>query len=418
MDVDTFDDDDDAPQLLLIPDEDDEAPQLLSIPDKNEDQEAPAEQDLPPCAVTILAGFLGSGKTTLIQYILRSPDHGKRIAVIENEFGGGNDGLSVESMIASDGNQSLTDLIELPNGCVCCTVKDDLVTTLESLLKKRQDLDHILIESSGMANPGPIASIFWLDDALESRLRLDGIVTLVDASNILQSLQETDEAAQQIAYADRIVMNKMDLADVEKQTKVLDSIRSIHPTAPIRKTEYAKIPDLEWILDSKSFADSDNAGSTLPTCIPIIPHKHTNDVRTISFSYGGSVDLKKLNAWFASLLWPDQDKEDKILRAQLESGSFRASASETRSTMQIFRAKGILSIKHHEVEEEDKLFVDKTGIDDRRFILQAVYDLWEAYPGSENLRWEEKDDRICKLIIIGRILDHDVLEQGFKSCFV
>jgi len=399
-------------------DDDDEAPELILITDENKEEALKTTKiDLSPCPVLILAGFLGSGKTTLIQYILQSPDHGKRIAVIENEFGGGNDGLSVESMIASDGMNSLTSLIELPNGCVCCTVKDDLVTTIESLLDKRQDLDYIIIESSGMANPGPIASIFWLDDALESRLRLHGIVTLVDASNILQSLKETEEAAQQIAYADRILMNKIDLVDVENHAEVFDSIRSMHQTAPILKTEYAKVPDLEWILGSKSFSNSEDTAS-YPSCIPIISHKHTSDVRTISLSYDGSVDLKKINTWFASLLWPNQDKEDKILRAQLETNSIHVSNSDTVGTMQIFRAKGILSVKHHDIEEEDEPNVDETGIDDRRFILQAVYDLWEIYPGSENLQWEETHDRTCKLIIIGRCLEEDVLDEGFKSCFV
>jgi hypothetical protein len=151
--------------------EDDEAPILVNLGRKNTANEAEGgsprisnqpqadgatvDETLPPCPVTILSGFLGSGKTTLIQYILKSPEHKKRIAVIENEFG---DGLNIESMIAKDGldpNQSnLTDLVELPNGCVCCTVKDSLVATLEALITKRKDLDYILIEASGMANPG------------------------------------------------------------------------------------------------------------------------------------------------------------------------------------------------------------------------------------------------------------------------
>lgn len=188
-------------QLLIDSDDDDDPPILVDLsapigaPTSDDDgivveTTTAAEDDdgllLPPCPVTILSGFLGSGKTTLIQYILKSPDHGKRIAVIENEYG---EGLAVESLIARDGvgdnNNSLQDLIELPNGCICCTVKDSLVATLENLLEKRKDLDYILIEASGMANPGPIASIFWLDDALESRLQLDGIVTLVSKTQVL-----------------------------------------------------------------------------------------------------------------------------------------------------------------------------------------------------------------------------------------
>jgi G3E family GTPase len=234
------------------------------------------EKDLPAVPVTILTGFLGSGKTTLIQYILRSPDHGKKIAVIENEFSGVSaasssdisklkngsqaekEGLSIETLIARDGTNSsnLIDLIELPNGCICCTVKDSLVATLETLLDKKRELDYIIIECSGMANPGPVASIFWLDDALESRIRLDGIVTCVDARNLEMQLQETsskhesnlggDEAAQQIAYADRIIVNKTDLLEGHSEGRlkeVLKQIRSINSTAPLQMTTYSKIKD-------------------------------------------------------------------------------------------------------------------------------------------------------------------------------
>ena len=214
----------------------DEAPLLVSLDPENQiaaslpddyssDRFAPSK-----CVpVTILSGFLGSGKTTLIQYILKNPNHGKRIAVIENEFG---QGLDVESLIARDGvdNSSLTDLIELPNGCICCTVKDSLVATLENLLTKRRDFDYILIECSGMANPGPIASLFWLDEALESRLRLDGIVCMVDALNIEQQLSTTLEAAQQVAYADRILLNKIDLVPAAVVGSWLSVLRRSHPT--------------------------------------------------------------------------------------------------------------------------------------------------------------------------------------------
>ena len=195
--------------------------------------------------VTILAGFLGAGKTTLIRYILQSPDHGKRIAVIENEF---EQGLAIESLIARDGldSSSLSDLIELPNGCICCTVKDNLVATFENLLGKRTDFDYILIECSGMANPGPIASIFWLDEAFESRLRLDGIVTLCDAAHF----QATEEASQQVAYADRIVLDKVDLIKEGESSRPFDAFT---PRRPCAKALNAAIPNLDWILDAQCF---------------------------------------------------------------------------------------------------------------------------------------------------------------------
>jgi G3E family GTPase len=424
-------DDEDIPILVNMAEDDDEddAPQLVVMDGEEEDEDVAATADctLPPCPVTILSGFLGSGKTTLIQYILQSPDHGKRIAVIENEFGGGSDGLSVESIIARDGLQSLTDLIELPNGCVCCTVKDDLVKTLEALLDKRQDLDYILIECSGMANPGPIASIFWLDDALESRLRLDGVVTMVDAYHIDHQLQETEEAAQQIAYADRVLLNKMDLVDDKKQAQVFNTIRAIHSTVPIQTTTYSKVPDLEWILDSHCFGramDIDDTSRSTPTslayCMPVaVPHKHTSAVGTISLNHRGSVDMKKINAWLASLLWPNQDVQDKVARARLESNAPAAhTATKSETTMHLFRVKGILSAKHSDLEEEDTPFVDDDGIDTRRFIVQGVYDLWEIHPASVNLSWDATEERCCKVIIIGRNLQHEQLQSGFQACFI
>ena len=271
---------------------DDEVPLLVSFDQSARNREATSspqedlkaeDSALPPVPVMILSGFLGSGKTTLIQYILRSPDHGKKIAVIENEFSGAasantgllaeNEGLNIESLIARDGSNddNLIDLIELPNGCICCTVKDSLVETLEALIEKKRDLDYIMIECSGMANPGPIASIFWLDDALESRLRLDGIITCVDSRNIDMQLVETssqqnsihvlggDEAAQQIAYADRIIVNKIDLLPKEESIKggsnkrldeVVAKIRAINSTAPIRTTTFSQVQNLSWILDT------------------------------------------------------------------------------------------------------------------------------------------------------------------------
>lgn len=595
MDSNDDDSDDDIPTLQCLDepadingngallaggeDDDDEIPTLQNLDETIQQQHefkfnesantTTKEDDLPPVPVTILTGFLGSGKTTLVRHILTSPQHQKRIAVIENEFGGGlnnesdaslaermgltvNDvsTLSVETMIVKDGTtdglSSLADFIELSNGCVCCTVKDSLVETLESLLAKRTDLDYVIIEASGMADPGPVASIFWLDEALGSRIRLDGIVTCVDAKNICFQLESTssiaalqgsskddypsmpdggggDEAARQIAFADRIIVNKVDLlqshqspedksASTSTIESVLEQIKSINPTAPIKTTTYSKIEDLDWILDANCFdaervkdVDSafqqsmiDNSSVTMegmsslaqqhvpilynggscnnplcteihnapndvmlcgPCAIPSSPsldknthHQHTSAVGTIALFGIGSVDLHKINLWLASILWPDQDESDKVLRARLEglelpSGEAPESKnnddakknSHSRKTKQkIYRVKGILSVKHA-IDRMGKIIPSSNdwvddgladgfvvslssgsgvdGLDKRRFIVQAVNDLWDVLPASQNLCWDSNETRCCKIVVIGKWLDESQLQERFQECF-
>lgn len=430
----------------------------------------------PPCPVTILTGFLGAGKTTLVQYILQSPYHGKRIAVIENEFGGDknniSDGtkttssaLSIESMIARDGltSESLQEFIELPNGCICCTVKDSLVLTLEQLLDKRSDLDYILIECSGLANPGPIASIFWLDDALESRLRLDGIVTLVDAYRIEQQLTETVEASQQIAYADRILLNKIDLLSPNKSgngnktendedaavQRLCAVIRGIHPTAAIQTTSYSAVPDLDWILDAGCFdvartkeimdwnilpnknaflqASSGNPDELI--CSPCESsesqrHTHTSAVSTVSLYISGSVYIHKVHQWLATLL----EHNDSLEAENSTAIDTKIAGSNTDQKQQIFRLKGILSVWRSDDTEGEKLRIatendgqDETRhLDSRRFIVQGVYDLYDIYPcTSVDLHWNDScpEERCCKMIVIGRNLDAASLQSGFEKAY-
>jgi G3E family GTPase len=447
---------------LLYESDDDEPPMLTplvagsTLGNNNTEEEEP----LPPCPVSILSGFLGSGKTTLIQYILKSSDHGKRIAVIENEYG---EGLAVESLIARDGlsdNNNLQDLIELPNGCICCTVKDTLVSTLENLVEKRADLDYILIEASGMANPGPIASVFWLDDALDSRLQLDGIVTLVDSNKILEQLESTEEAAQQIAYADRLLINKVDLLKEDGALeKVKATLKQLHPTAPTLETSYSEIPNLDWILDSNCFGGIDRlteldkvwqeveeateqdhkhdhhehddhhhnhshdhlSDESCNICLPPTKHRHTAGVSTVAFQIAGSVNLSKLNKWLADILWPNQDAEDKVLTAMLHKSTATTTSHLPKDNKTVlFRIKGIMSVQGDEDcdEEEETNYDTSTGLDQRRFIVQAVHDLWEVYPASKDLQWKKNEDRICKLVLIGKHLQEQVLRQGFESCFV
>ena len=421
--------------------------------------------------------------------------------------------LSVETIIARDGtnnnnnnNSSLSDFIELPNGCICCTVKDSLVITLENLINnKRYDLDYIIIECSGMADPGPVASVFWLDDALDSRLRLDGIVGVVDVVNILKQLEDTsslnhhdddgnnnrvldnghgDEAARQIALADRIICNKIDLLGDETSSSgidhddhddkkhhhpaiqsVLDTIKVINPTAPTILTTYSTVQDITWVLDTQCFdpervreiessyeqlimsrqfcglctddnsSNNNNSSSSAPA---IRKHRHTSAITTIALFQIGSVDLYKLNLWLASILWPNQDEKDSVLRARLEQNmndctERKSEMTPNKSTndpqqQHIYRIKGVISVSHSSMiginsknyPEDDAEFIDMhTQLDKRRYIVQAVNDIWDVTPTISNeLQWKEGEIRCCKIVVIGKRLDDDLLKRQFEECFL
>ena len=493
-------------------DDDDDPPMLVNLGENQEKPNNPIQTNKlkKKVPVTILTGFLGSGKTTLIQYILHSPDHQYKIAIIENEFAGLDNGdtnsnenveqnsLAIESLIARDGTSNdnntksnLISLTELPNGCVCCTVKDSLVSTLEKLIEMKGDmLDYIIIEASGMANPGPIASIFWLDEDLDSKLRLDGIVTLVDAKHIEMQLRETGsssshtgsnmdvtsgfEAERQIAYADRILVNKIDLLPTQTDVElVIQLVSRINPTAPLKTTVFSKLSDLKWILDancldaervqnifSKEEVNDEDEAILCQVCcsdqdcshnypflhpppkfqsvnslIQTPTHKHTSSVQTITLVYPQrSIDLKLMHTWLATILWPNQDKADAELRWVLEADSKeskRSSKNESKKTMRIFRMKGIMSVCHTNVgdlqsngavEQDEMQFIHpETGWDRRRYIVQAVHDLWEIHAGSQNLCWDSsshKEDYGCKLVLIGQWLDRASIEEGFQSCLI
>jgi G3E family GTPase len=438
-----------------------------------------------PIPVTILSGFLGSGKSTLIKYILNSPDHGKRIAIIENEYapsvsselGQQQQELTVESLIIKDGvtNQNLMSaanlMVELPNGCICCTVKDTLVSTLEMILTSAtaKSIDYIIIEMSGMANPGGLASIFWLDEeddegqqkqpetghtrnSTANKLRLDGIVTCVDAKHVSTQIQDTkddgDEAAQQIAYADRIVLNKLDLMDNENDiSQVIDTISSINPTAPILRTQYSQISDLSWILDANCFnaervsKEYEQLNTQTLFCDPKYcsiasdtnsnqrchhHHKHTSNIVTVVLNFQGSVDLNRVKTWMAKILWINQDK-DSADYSSFDNNNLKQHEQQaiTRElTMSIMRVKGILSIQHENsncigTHSNHSMCgnMSYVSLDQRKYVVQAVHDLWEILP-CKTLKFQEEEERCCKVIVIGRFLDEQYLRDTFSHCLV
>ncbi len=194
--------------------------------------------------VTVLTGFLGSGKTTLLNRIL-TEQHGKRIAVIENEFG--EVGVDQELVIGAE-----EEIFEMNNGCICCTVRGDLIRILGSLMKRREKFDYILVETTGMADPGPVAQTFFVDDEMQSRLKLDGIVTLVDAKHVWRHIDDSDEVKEQIAFADVILLNKTDLVSGEELDKLERRIHSMNAAAKVYRTRDAII-DMDSVLNIGGF---------------------------------------------------------------------------------------------------------------------------------------------------------------------
>lgn len=319
--------------------------------------------------VTVLTGFLGAGKTTLLNYIL-TEQHGKRIAVIENEFGE----VGIDDAIVIDAEE---EIFEMNNGCICCTVRGDLIRILGNLMRRKDKFDQILIETTGLADPAPVAQTFFVDDEMAAQLRLDAIVTVVDAKHLLPQLDEEkpegveNEALEQLAFADRIVLNKIDLADENELVEVESRIHEVNPLAPIIRTQHGKV-NLDAILDVGAFSLDRVLADDPEFLDPDAEHQHDLTVTSVGFDVEGDLDMDRLNNWLGNLL-------------------------QTKGT-DIFRSKGILSI---------------AGMEER-YVFQGVHMLLD---GQANGTWGESERR-NRLVFIGRNLDRKSLEESFRSCLV
>ncbi|CAG8679015.1 11858_t:CDS:2, partial [Funneliformis caledonium] len=294
--------------------------------------------------ITIVTGFLGSGKTTLLNYIL-TEQHGKRMAVILNEFG---ESSGIEkSLTINQGDDLYEEWLELKNGCLCCSVKDNGVKAIENLMQKRGKFDYILLETTGLADPGPIASMFWLDDELGSDLYLDGIITLVDAKYIQQYLSEKkkdgsiNEAIRQVAIADRIIINKTDLVTPSTLDIVQEQIRLINSAANILRTEKSKAP-LDFILDIHAFDFKQvTALSSESKILKSVTESHQiEDVKTICLSEFPvtNIDISKIERWIQYLLWektiPMITSSDTIVILRLKGILTPSEGSDSRIVIQ------------------------------------------------------------------------------------
>jgi len=313
--------------------------------------------------VTILTGFLGAGKTTLLNRIL-TEEHGLRIAVIENEFG--EIGIDHDLVINAD-----EELFEMNNGCICCTVRGDLIRILGNLMKRKDKFDQILIETTGLADPGPVVQTFFVDDQLKEKLFVNAVVTLVDAKHILAHLDDGDEAREQIAFADVVLLNKCDLVTPEDLDSLEVQIRGINALAKIHRTTNAGI-EIEKVLDVGGF-DLDHAMELNPHFLePGQIHHHDSRITSVGIEHDGDCDGKKLNAWLSELV--------------------RVQGAD------IFRMKGVFAVK---------------GQPDR-VIFQGVHMLIDAANGGP---WGKRPRRNT-LVFIGRNLDRTTLNKGFRKCLL
>jgi G3E family GTPase len=313
--------------------------------------------------ITVITGFLGAGKTTLVNHILQE-QHGQKIAVIVNEFGEiGIDG----QLIVSDRDEQL---VEFNNGCLCCTVREDLVRTLENLTQ-RTDLDAILIETTGLADPAPVASTFIVADEVKSRFGLDAFVTVVDAPNLQRNLLDSHEAKEQIAFADVILINKTDLVMIEDLMQIEYQIRGLNPIAKIYYTEYGSI-DLSLILGTKAF-DLAIKLEVDPTFLDDLEHTHDSTVDSFTLASGKLIDMNKFMLWMNGLA---QEKGEDLYR-----------------TKGLFNAQGF----------------------PERVLFQSVRMLTSM---QRDRLWKPEEKRLTQLVVIGRNLDRDEFNRGFERCMV
>lgn len=328
----------------------------------------------------MLTGYLGAGKTTLLNRIL-SEDHGRRYAVIVNEFG--EVGIDNDLITSAD-----EELFEMNNGCICCTVRGDLIRTVQGLLAKGGDFDAIVVETTGLADPGPVAQTFFVDGYLKSRTELDSVTTVVDARHILLRLADSREAVEQIAFADQIVLNKTDLVSEEVLSEVEARLRKLNPLAPIHRAERSNVP-LEAILERKSF-DLDRITALEPDFLnpehgepghlhdencddghEHHDHSHDEEITSVALTAHKPMDRKKITRWISEIT---QNQGQNILRA-----------------------KGIIDVAGN----------------DRRLVFQAVHMVLE---GDLQREWKPEEERYSRIVFIGRELDAAALKDSFEAC--
>jgi len=373
-----------------------------------------ANNDAPRVPVTILTGFLGSGKTTLVNHILQDKSHGMKFAIIENEYGD----VDIDTDLVTMKEDVEEEIVEMVNGCICCNVRSDLIAVVKKILARKDQFDGILIETTGMADPSPVVQTFILDEDLLREVEVDGVITVVDAKHVLQHLHEVKEEAavnesqQQIAFADKILLNKIDLVDGAVRIHVRNELRNLNKTAEIIETEMSlvqpsrligiKAYNLERLLhfqepDLLGEEEANNPPEPQPeptaedTCkkgcckqktsidacdnaqLPNPKTKHDSRISSVSFQFDGDMNIKKLQMELNNLVSKNAEK--------------------------LYRYKGILSVK---------------GMKEK-FVFQGVHMLLSG-TFIKDSRWKDQEKRHSKFVFIGIDLNHEELKEIFETC--
>jgi G3E family GTPase len=340
--------------------------------------------------VTVLTGYLGAGKTTLLNRIL-SEDHGRKFAVIVNEFG--EIGIDNDLVVGAD-----EEVFEMNNGCICCTVRGDLIRIVEGLMKRRGKFDAIIVETTGLADPAPVAQTFFVDADVQEAARLDAVVTVADAKWLLDRLKDAPEAKNQIAFADVIILNKTDLVGKDELEEVETRIRGINPYAKLHRAVRANVP-LDAVLGRNAF-DLDRILEIEPEFLHAdedhehghdhhhehgdghdhhdhghshggLKHYHDEEMQSVSIAIDGDVDPERFMPWINDIV--------------------------QREGPNILRSKGILAFRN----------------EPKRFVFQGVHMILD---GDVQRPWESGEPRRSRIVFIGRNLKEDELRQGFLAC--
>jgi len=312
--------------------------------------------------VTVLTGYLGAGKTTLLNRIL-THEHGLKVAVIVNEFGE----VGIDNQLVIDTDE---EIFEMNNGCICCTVRGDLIRIISNLMRRRHKFDHLVIETTGLADPAPVIQTFFVDEDMREQMQLDAVVTVVDAKHIWEHW-DSSEAQEQIAFADVILLNKTDLVTPEQLDELEKRIRAMNAMAKVYRTRNSEL-EMDALLGVNAF-DLNRALEIDPQFLSEDAHEHDESVYSVALVESGALDGEKLQQWMSKLL-------------------------QTQGP-DIFRMKGILNLAG----------------EDHRFVFQGVHMLFE---GTRDRLWKPEETRKNELVFIGRNLDEAKLREDFRACLV